>query len=182
MSRRSKGSIPTAVSDELREIEELYADDETYGSELSQGELNALEDHFQALAKQLTSLSLAELERLKLDSELQKTVEIYINAGNGPAKRRTMQRIRTLIRAVGYQELEAALNGDGPGDENTALLEFTRKKLVAGDDDYLHNFAVQHPKLDRQRLRQLLRGARGEGDKAKKAYKAIYVLLKEVMV
>tara|TARA_B110000037_G_C16939552_1_gene432151 strand:- start:27 stop:572 length:546 start_codon:yes stop_codon:yes gene_type:complete len=181
MSRRSKGSIPTTVGDEMREIEEFYADDETYGTDLSTGELNALEERFHNLGKRLGSLTVPQLIKLELDSELEDTVALFIAAANGPAKRRIMQRIRTLIRATGHEAVESALNGKGPADDNTELLEFTRKKLISGDDTLLHDFVLAHPSIDRGQLRQQIRSARGEGAKAKKAFKHIYVLLKEVM-
>ena len=181
MSRRSKGSIPTAVADEMQEIEVLYADDDTYGTDLSSGQLNELEERYHQLGKRLGSLTVTQLHRLELDSELQETVEIYISAGNGPAKRRVMQRIRTLIRANGHEEVEAALDGRGPAEDNTALLEYTRKKLISGDDKALHNFISEHPSIDRSQIRQLIRSARGDGAKANKAFKNIYVLLKSVM-
>jgi ribosome-associated protein len=181
MSRRFKESIPTAVADEMREIEDMYADDDTYGTDLSAGQLNKLEERYHLLGKRLGSLTVPQLNKLELDTELQETVKIFISAGNGPAKRRVMQRIRTLIRANGHEYVEAALNGRGAAEDNTALLEYTRKKLIAGGDQALHAFALENPSVDRVQLRQLIRSAQGDGAKANKAFKSIYVLLKEII-
>ena len=63
-------------------------------------------------------------------------------------------------------------------DQRLRALERWRDRLVAGDDSDLQAFIEDHPAADRQRLRALLRQARGEGKGAAKAMKAVFQELK----
>jgi len=62
-------------------------------------------------------------------------------------------------------------------------LEAIRDQLVAGDEAALSELITEHPQVDRQRLRSLLRQARMEQEtpnKPPKAYREIFQLLKEL--
>ena len=76
------------------------------------------------------------------------------------------------------EAVEAALAGDNEHDQKMRALERWRDRLVAGGDADLQAFIEEHPAADRQRLRTLLRQARGEGKGAAKALKAVFQELK----
>jgi ribosome-associated protein len=61
-------------------------------------------------------------------------------------------------------------------------LEALREQLLSDDDSALSALITQHPGLDRQHLRSLIRQARSERDanKPPRAYREIFQLLKEL--
>jgi ribosome-associated protein len=61
-------------------------------------------------------------------------------------------------------------------------LEALREQLLGEDENALSALITQHPGLDRQHLRSLIRQARSErdGNKPPRAYREIFQLLKEL--
>lgn len=126
---------------------------------------------------------LAEVPRgrwhtLGLSDEVLKGLEQYTGMSRTPARGRIARRLKQLLRHEDMEAVEAALAGDSEQDQRLRALERWRDRLVAGDDSDLQAFIEDHPAADRQRLRALLRQARGEGKGAAKAMKAVFQELK----
>jgi ribosome-associated protein len=81
---------------------------------------------------------------------------------------------------------ELGENRDRQRQEKAAMhrLEALREQLLRDDDSALSALITQHPDLDRQHLRSLIRQARNERDtnKPPRAYREIFQLLKELTV
>lgn len=126
---------------------------------------------------------LAEVPRgrwgtLGLSDDVLKGLDQYVGMSRTPARGRIARRLKQLLRHEDMEAVEAALAGDNEHDQKMRELERWRDRLVAGDDADLQAFIEEHPSADRQRLRGLLRQARGEGKGAAKALKAVFQELK----
>ena len=79
---------------------------------------------------------------------------------------------------------ELGENREKQRQENAAMhrLEATRDQLLGEDETALSELIAQHPQIDRQHLRSLIRQARIErdGNKPPRAYREIFRLLKDL--
>ena len=181
MGKKRRGSIPPNREDELAEIEAEFGEDAFEEGRLEPKVRKAQEKVLGALTLRLAKLTPSDLARLGLDSELHEAITLLQKAGQDPSRRRLVKRSRKILRDCDVDAIEQALAGRGPAEERTAQLERDRKNLIAGDDSVLHDYVQAHPGMDRKRLRQLIRQARGDSPQAAKAFKNLYVLLKEGM-
>ena len=179
MGKKKRGSIPPNREDELAEIEAEFGDEAFEEGRLEPKVRKAQEKVLGALTLRLAKLTPSDLDRLGLDSELHEAIRLLQKAGNDPSRRRLVKRSRKVLRGCDVEAIEQALEGRGPAEAKTAQLERYRKNLIAGDDAILHAYVEAHPGVDRKRLRQLIRKARGETPQAAKAFKNLFVLLKE---
>src|SRR5690606_3539700 len=78
---------------------------------------------------------------------------------------------------------ELGENRERQRQENAAMhrLEALRERLI-GDDEAIARLIADHPAIDRQHLRSLVRQARSEraADKPPRAYRELFQLLKEL--
>ena len=116
---------------------------------------------------------------LPIDPELIAGIEQYAGMSRTPARGRLARRLAQQLRYEDLEALESALEGDSERDQLLRALERWRTKLIAGDDSTIQAFIEEHPTADRQRLRALVRNARGEGASAQKAQKALFAALRE---
>jgi len=80
---------------------------------------------------------------------------------------------------------ELGENREKQRQENAAMhrLEAMRDRLIAEDEGALSELITEHPQVDRQHLRSLVRQARIEKDvpnKPPRAYREIFQLLKDL--
>ena len=120
----------------------------------------------QALGEQLTRLSAAQLARIPLDEPLREAIADYQRFTSREARRRQLQFIGRLMRAVDRDAIEQAWQLTQAGSEASKKiqhkLERWRDRLLAEGDDAINAWLVEHPDGDRQLLRQLVRDARRE--------------------
>ena len=139
----------------------------------------------QALGVALVALPETLLKEMRLDHELLEAVFEAKRIRSHEAKRRQMQYIGRLMRAVDPAAIRSRLAEiEGHGARATARhrrLEAWRERLMA-DDGALTEFAAEHPGADLQALRALIRNSRKEQKEGKppRAHRELFRVLKAI--
>jgi ribosome-associated protein len=139
----------------------------------------------QALGAALVELRQGQLSSLELPEELAEAVVEAQRITSREGRRRQLQYIGRLMRALDPEPIRAGLERiAGHSAEDSARhrrLEQWRTRLLE-DDAALTDFALAHPAVDLQALRTLIRNARREQDAGRppRAYREIYRVLREV--
>ena len=139
----------------------------------------------QALGADLARLSEAQLRSIELPEELREALLEAKRITSREAKRRQMQYVGRLMRALDPEPIRARLGEiEGSSARATARhrrLEAWRERLL-GDDTALTQFAAEHPGADLQGLRTLIRNARKEAGEGKppRAYRELFRVLREI--
>ncbi len=137
----------------------------------------------QKLGEELVALKPAVLAKFPLDEDLREAIA-DAQRFEKEARRRQLQRIGKLMRAVDPEPIQAALDllNNKHSQQSIELhkLEKMRDRVVAEGDKAINDVMALHPKADRQKLRQLARQAKKEqeGNKPPKAYREIFQYLK----
>lgn len=115
----------------------------------------------QKLGLDITKLPASIRHTLPLNEILRHELERLRTTTNNVAKKRQMQFVGKLLRREDPEPLLTALrNYEQRGQEQTARqhrAERWRDYLLSQGDEAIHNLLQQHPELDRQTLRQLVR-------------------------
>lgn len=144
-------------------------------------------DALQKLGVELIALPQAKLESLPLPEQLMRAVIEAKSIRSHGAMRRQAQLIGKLMRAAdaaaiaeAYHELIAA---DSSQTAAFHALESWRDKLVSDDKEALTAFINEHPQVDVQMLRQLIKKAVEEKLKGKPpgAGKALFRFLRSLI-
>jgi ribosome-associated protein len=160
--------------------------DESTGPSRSQLRREAL-DIFK-LAEMLAALSEAELARVPLDDALREEVRRTRAITSHIARKRQTQFLAKQLRKLDEADIEAvrtalASDRDKAHRETAAQhrLERWRERLLDGGDEVLAAFIAEHPRADRQHLRQLVRNALAErkADRPLHAYRELFRALRE---
>ncbi|WP_329742783.1 ribosome biogenesis factor YjgA [Dyella sp. A6] len=141
------------------------------------------------LAGQLVDLPPAKLAKLELPDDVRDEIANVRRITSHIARKRQLAFLAKLMRrhdTAAFDAVRAALgeNRDRQRQETAAMhrLEAQRDRLL-DDDQALHALIAQHPELDRQHLRSLIRQARVEKDspnKPPRAYRELFQVLKEL--
>lgn len=151
----------------------------------SKSELKRASTALQDLGRELVELGKERLAKVPIDEDLREAVKDYQRFPSHEAKRRQLQYIGKLMRAVDPEPIRAALDAFKglSATENAKLhrLEQWRDQLLE-DDKTLHRIAEAHPGADLQHLRTLRRNALKEKELGKppKAYREIFRVLREL--
>jgi ribosome-associated protein len=141
----------------------------------------------QSLGAALVALPESQLEEMKLEGELLQAVLDAKRLRSHEAKRRQLQYIGRLMRAVDPEPIRARLAAvEGSSAQAAAAhrrLEAWRERLLA-DDAALTRFASEHPGADLQEIRALIRNARKEQQEGKppRAYRELFRALKTLEI
>jgi len=161
--------------------------------EQSRTDLKRESAELQKLGEELLTLRPDLLERLELSEKLKDAVLEAKRITNFEGKRRQMQFIGKLMRLVDPAVLEtvrAALTEQtsGSAQENLILhlAESWRERLL-GAEDAFGDWLAQHPDIDSQQLRALIRQAKKDAVPEKpgaavrhgRAYRDIFQILRE---
>ena len=161
--------------------------------EQSRTDLKRESAELQKLGEELLTLRADLLERLELSEKLKDAVLEAKRITSFEGKRRQMQFIGKLMRLVDPAVLEtvrAALTEQtsGSAQENLILhlAENWRERLL-GAEDAFGDWLAQHPDIDSQQLRALIRQARKDAVPEKpgaavrhgRAYRDIFQILRE---
>lgn len=140
------------------------------------------------MAEALARMSPAQLARVPLDEELRAEVERTRAVTSHIARKRQQQFLAKQMRKLGEEEL-AAIRAALVDDRTRAVreaaalhqLERWRERLLDGGDEALADFIAEHPAIDRQQLRQLIRNACAErkAGRAPHASRELFRLLRE---
>jgi len=132
-------------------------------------DMTALQD----LGVELEALPKDRLARVPMPEPLADAVQAARKINSHEGKRRQMQFVGKVMRGLDDDEVDAiraALEGfKGTSKAETARLHLIERwrELLLGDDAMLTKFLGEHPAVDVQALRNIIRNARKEREQAK---------------
>ncbi|WP_301098441.1 ribosome biogenesis factor YjgA [Otariodibacter sp.] len=150
---------------------------------VSKSEIKRDAEHLKKLGDSLVNLTSANLAKIPLDESLKEAIELAQRL-RLEARRRQIQYIGKLLRNIDPEPIQDALDKvENRHQQQLALLqklEVTRDQLIEQGDSALNTLLDQYPRLDRQHLRNLIRGANKEkqSNKSPKNYREIFQYLK----
>ncbi|MHB1058155.1 MAG: ribosome biogenesis factor YjgA [Rhodanobacter sp.] len=163
-------------------------DEEDYGPSRTQKRREALA--VLVLAQQLVDLQPSRLAKLELPEDVRHEIDVTRRTPSHGAKKRQLAFLAKVMRRYGDDDFAAVRaelgeNREKQRQETAAMhrLEAMRDRLVAEDEAALSELIAEHPQVDRQHLRSLVRQARIEKDtpnKPPRAYREIFQLLKDL--
>ncbi|NVK24269.1 MAG: DUF615 domain-containing protein [Gammaproteobacteria bacterium] len=163
----------------------LMPDDENY---ISKTDIKKEVKELQEFATQLTKLGKSQRAKLTASDELQEAFLLADKISNKPdALRRHMQFMTKLLRDENLEALRSEYklltSPNQVSDKQMLTLETLRSNLIEQGNEALSTFVEQHPDVEVQKLRQLIRQAKKELDKEKPAknYKELFQFLKQVI-
>jgi len=130
-------------------------------------EMQALQD----LGKQLIELPDSHLARMPLSEDMREALALYKRLKQHEARRRQLQYIGKHMPKEAIDDIRAELQA--LEDENKLfrqhfhVLEQLRERLIADGDNTVQELIGDHPDLDIQQLRNLIRQARKEASERK---------------
>ncbi len=163
-------------------------DEEDYGPSRTQQRRDALV--VLALATQLVAMQPSRLAKLDLPDDVRDEITRTRNITAHIAHKRQLAFLAKVMRryddeAFASVRAELGENREKQRQENAAMhrLEAMRDRLIAEDEAALSELISEHPQVDRQHLRSLVRKARIEKEtpnKPPRAYREIFQLLKDL--
>lgn len=154
----------------------------------SKSELKRQSNELQKLGEQLIEAPRDRVKRVPMPEELRDAILMCQTITNHEGKRRQVQFVGKLMRSLDEEEVAVIQrtieSWKGTSRAEAAALhalERRREKLLA-DDKALTQLLAEHPELDAQHLRALIRNARKEQaeNKPPKAYREIFQILKDL--
>ncbi|TNC92575.1 ribosome biogenesis factor YjgA [Thalassolituus sp.] len=160
-----------------------YEDDEDF---ISKSELKREMHRFQELGEKLAALSPEKWASMPMTETLKNALQESRRVTKHEARRRHFQYIGKVMRHEDVDALQEALDLLDPSSElygrRIRQLEQWRTRLVE-DSNALNDFIDEHPAVDRQQLRNLVRNAQKEMQqeppKPGSGYKKLFQFLKE---
>jgi ribosome-associated protein len=153
----------------------------------SKSELKRQMNELQKLGEQLVAEPRDRVKRVPMPEDVRDAILMCQTITNHEGRRRQLQYVGKMMRTLNEDEVAAIErtidSWKGASKSETAALhalERRREKLLA-DDKALTQLLAEHPELDGQQLRTLIRNARKEQaeNKPPKAYREIFQILKE---
>ena len=163
-------------------------DEEDYGPSRTQQRREALA--VLTFAAQLMELPASRLAKLELPEDVRREIDVTRRITAHIARKRQLAFLAKVMRRYDDADFasvrgELGENREKQRQENAAMhrLESMRDRLIAEDEGALSELIAEHPQVDRQHLRSLVRQARIEKDvpnKPPRAYREIFQLLKDL--
>ncbi len=138
----------------------------------------------QKLGAELVELSKERIATMKLPESLVEAIREAQRITAHEGRRRQMQYIGKLMRDIDPAPIQERLDAwRGQSKAEVArqhAMERQREKLIA-DDTALTEFALKHPSVDLQALRNLIRNARKEAAEGRppKAFREIFKVIRD---
>jgi ribosome-associated protein len=154
----------------------------------SKSELKRQSNELQKLGEQLIDAPRDRVKRVEMPEDVKEAILMCQTITNHEGRRRQLQFVGKKMRTLDEEEVaviqRAIESWKGASKAETAslhALERRRDKLLA-DDNALTTLLEEHPELDVQQLRTLIRNARKEqaDNKPPKAYREIFQILKDL--
>ncbi|MBC3868836.1 ribosome biogenesis factor YjgA [Undibacterium oligocarboniphilum] len=142
----------------------------------------------QKLGEELVEQPRDRVKRVPMPEDVREAILECQQIKNHEGRRRQLQFVGKKMRSLNEEEVaiiqKTIDSWKGASKAETAAmhaLERRREKLLA-DDNALTELTAEHPELDVQQLRTLIRNARKEqaDNKPPKAYREIFQILKQV--
>jgi ribosome-associated protein len=125
----------------------------------------------QELGKRITELRPDQQAQVPMDERLANAVAEMRRISSHGARKRQLQFIGKLMRTADAEAIREAVDRfDSASAAHNQLfhaLEQWRERLISGDNDVLQAYIEEHPQVDVQHLRQLVRNAKKERDQNK---------------
>lgn len=153
----------------------------------SKSELKREMQALQELGKQLLALPGSLLDKMPLSEDMREAMALYNRIPQREAKRRQLQYIGKHMPKEAVADIRAALEQIENDNKQFRLhfhrLEAMRDELIS-DSDALTRMLDEHPALDKQQLRNLVRQAQKEKSqqKAPAASRKLFRFLRENIV
>jgi ribosome-associated protein len=154
----------------------------------SKSELKRQSNELQKLGEQLIEAPRDRVKRVPMPDEVKDAILMCQTITNHEGRRRQLQYVGKLMRTLDEEEVAVIQrtieSWKGTSKAEAAALhalERRRDKLLA-DDKALTQLLEEHPELEVQHLRTLIRNARKEQaeNKPPKAYREIFQILKDL--
>jgi ribosome-associated protein len=154
----------------------------------SKSELKRQSNELQKLGETLIEAPRDRVKRVPMPDEVKDAILMAQTISNHEGRRRQLQFVGKLMRTLDEEEVAVIQrtieSWKGTSKAEAAALhalERRREKLLA-DDKALTQLLEEHPHLDVQHLRTLIRNARKEQaeNKPPKAYREIFQILKDL--
>ena len=154
----------------------------------SKSELKRQMEELQKLGAQLVAEPRDRVKRVPMPDEVKDAILMCQTITNHEGRRRQLQYVGKMMRTLSEEEVAVIQrtidSWKGASKAETAALhalERRREKLLS-DDKALTDLLSEHPELDVQHLRTLIRNARKEQaeNKPPKAYRELFQILKEL--
>lgn len=144
--------------------DDINPDDYIRSKSQAKREMTALQE----LGENLVNLNDNQLAKIPLDADLLEAIHEVRKMPHREARRRHLQFIGKLMRKADHDAIQTAY--DQIQDKSDKYIhrqhqvERYRDQLLSGDAKALQEFIQQHPGVDVQYLRQLLRSAQKEAE------------------
>jgi ribosome-associated protein len=144
----------------------------------------------QDLGEQLLAMPDARLKAIEMPERLRDALDDYKRTRSFEGKRRQLQFIGKVLRAVDAEPLREAVAAFQLGHAQNALAlhqaERWRADLIREDKDMLTQWVAEFPDTDLQQLRALIRNARKDAAAAPeqrngRAYRELFQYIKKVL-
>ena len=154
----------------------------------SKSEMKRQSNELQKLGEQLVAEPRDRVKRVPMPEDVREAILMCQTITNHEGRRRQLQFVGKKMRTLNEEEvaiIQRTIDSwKGSSKAETAALhalERRRDKLLA-DDNALTQLLAEHPQLDAQHLRTLIRNARKEQAESKppKAYREIFQILKDL--
>jgi ribosome-associated protein len=154
----------------------------------SKSELKRQSNDLQKLGEQLVDAPRDRVKKVPMPEDVREAILTCQTISNHEGRRRALQFVGKKMRTLDEEEVAVIQrtidSWKGASKAETAALhalERRREKLLA-DDKALTQLLEEHPELDVQQLRTLIRNARKEVAESKppKAYREIFQILKDL--
>lgn len=163
-------------------------DDTDYGPSRTQQRREALA--VLTLASQLVEMQPSRLAKIALPDDVREEIARTRSITAHIARKRQLAFLAKVMRRFGDEAFAAVRaelgeNREKQRQETAAMhrLESMRDRLISEDESALSELITEHPQVDRQHLRSLVRQARLEKEspnKPPRAYREIFQLLKDL--
>lgn len=140
----------------------------------------------QKLSERLVSLSEHQLEKIDMPDELRQAVLLAQTIKSYGARKRQSKYIGALMRQVDPEVIRRSLD-EIDGNLRTQIYNFheierLRDDLIEDNPAVMEKVLSRFPQVERQRLMQLVRGARKEKqlNKSPRSYRALFAYLRDL--
>ena len=162
-----KGPRPSELEAASAETNTLDDEPEFISKSARKREMTAL----QKTGEALLALPAKQFAKVPISDLLREALELAATLKNREGRRRQMQYVGKLMRSEDHEKIAEVL---ASFDENSRTfrlqfqrLEKLRDELIDGNSEALTHLLQQHPELERQHLRQLIRQATKEREQNK---------------
>jgi len=160
----------------------IYEDEEYVHSKSA---LKREADRLQRLGEALLELPDSKLKQVELPETLEEAIHLAKKIHSRAGYKRQRQYIGKLMRNIDPEPIEQFLEQlkqqQGEANAHHHQLEKWRDQLIDGDTSILTEIVAQHPELNVQHLRQLIRNAQKEkkANKSPKYYRELFKYLRD---